>query len=422
MSVNVVFCNAEFTSDHLPLCGASVVGDPKLPLVRVSNAAKGDEHGALMFRYLGETGCRYGANDAGLFVGMVENYCKVKSRADGMAGMGAAQEVLSRCETASEALEMLTSLIGEGFAASNDGMQCAFYIESKSEAWILETVNELWAAIKAPQYNAMCGDFFIAANYDLACPAADAHPKAKKGKLDFNSVFSATGKASSSGVSIRRFLAVQTLYELINGQPSHGFMDLLLGRDKRGKAAGLDAAAMRLIFGARSKQVRMPIENMAVTPFDTGSFLTSGAAVYCAQTDIMFYTPGPVPDIGLYIPVSLQHAETDEQESAKQWLEWEYVRRSLESGALDSETALAALRNAQHELDEIYAKMLSNSEELKTLSAEAAEVARDCLAGLLSRCRTPFAKLAARGLRNRNEINGQTAELSKLSAELGLEI
>ncbi|XP_068094772.1 secernin-1 [Hyperolius riggenbachi] len=112
-------------------------------------------HSVILSKPAWTWGAEMGANEHGVCIG---NIAVPTRQAAGdtklLLGMDLVRLGLERGRNAREALDVIVSLLeehGQGgsyFQTSNQGFQSAFLIVDRSEAWLLETVDKLWAAEK----------------------------------------------------------------------------------------------------------------------------------------------------------------------------------------------------------------------------------------------------------------------------------
>ena len=426
MSLNLIYCQKDYTKENRAIVAASAIGDPNRPFVAVRVPFGAAGHGRLLFRYAGETGCSCGVNDVGLFIAHLENFSKLANPLTGRPGSKIADSALSQSESAEEAIARIITMIGTGCSSSAKGLQSAFFVACGDEFILLETANDVWAVKRLTEFNALSGEYFLHADYDYASETAAHHPKAKKGRLDMAAVFGAGHAANTAGVSIRRFVAVQQLFNLINGSPKRSILSMMAGSDpKRDKPTGLTAESMRTVLSARSAQVRQRNENMCIHMTDGAGVATSGGLIYEPELKRGFYTKGSTPCGALYVPVGASGTllvPTEDREPAKEWLKWELVMRSLQSGTLDEKSYNAELENAQQRMDRIYSEMGVTREGDTTLNEDAQIEAAGVLQRFLRGCGLKLAELPAPPLRRKAEFRDYNERLSADAAGYGIEL
>lgn len=423
MPVNIAYCSGENTIDGRSLIALNAVGSPTDLLIRLSVGSGASGHGRVMFKYYGESGCVCGVNDCGLFAAALSNYSKLPCPESGHTGRELAEIALCRCETPSEAIEKVVSLLGCGARTEQAGAQPAFLFASGSDFWLLETAGELWAAKKLSGFNALCGEYNIEDDYDMAHSFCARHPKSKGERLSFSKVFGDSGKGNSSGASLRRFVAVQELYNARNGAPVRSIKDMLVGSDRaqRQPAEGLSAVSIRHVLAAHGLQSRDAKENMCLHPDSCRDIMVNGSVVLSLEDGVGFFTPFGVPCRSFFVPFQRGNRlpfYSDEREAAAYALRWEAIRRRAECGAIPAELFESEVISMQEKLDLCHNMMSSGSD----VSERAAEITIECLTKLSGASAVPFNELSARKLTYRKAFSRQNERLAALADELGIKI
>lgn len=99
-------------------------------------------------------GCEMGANEHGLAIGNEAVFTREPYEKTGLLGMDLIRLALERCRTAYEALMLTAELIERYGQGGNAGLRKklhyhnSFIFADKSEAYVLETANKHWVALK----------------------------------------------------------------------------------------------------------------------------------------------------------------------------------------------------------------------------------------------------------------------------------
>lgn len=422
MPVNIAYCSGDKTLDGHPLLALNAVGDPAALLLPLHIRAGAAGHGRVIFKYFGESGCVCGVNDCGLLAASLSNYSRLQDPQSGHTGRELADIALCRCETPDEAVDKVISLLASGLRGDQKNTQCALVFALGNEILLLETAGELWAVKKLTEFSALCGEYTIDGSCDRCHDFCKKHPKAKNGALNFVKAFGDSKKANSTGASLRRFVAVQELYNALNGAPIRSIKDMLLGTSAaRHPAAGISPLSMRRVVSAHGLQSRDAKESMCLHPDVCHTQMVNGSVIFSPETGICFYTPFGVPCSSLYVPFMadgfIPFGE-DENSAARTALEWEFVRRSAECGIIKADRFESALAAAQEKLDLCYTLMASGSDT----GERAANIAADCLAELKKNCNVAFSQLSAKKLGYRKDFKLQNERLQEIATSIGLSI
>ncbi|MCF7823414.1 MAG: C69 family dipeptidase [Candidatus Marinimicrobia bacterium] len=161
-----------------------------IPQVEETNAV-------LLSRPFWMWGAEIGSNSKGVVIGNEAVWTKMPlNKEGGLTGMDLVRLALERRSTAHGALETITELIAKYGQGGNGGYRNkAFYyhnsflIADPSEAWVLETAGNLWAAKKVEDYYAISNGLTIESDFDLMHEDLIYHALEKgwiKKKADFN--------------------------------------------------------------------------------------------------------------------------------------------------------------------------------------------------------------------------------------------
>lgn len=117
-------------------------------------------------------GCEMGVNEHGLAIGNEAVFTKEPYRKTGLTGMDLIRLALERCAGAVEALTCITDLLAQhgqgGKCGYTAGLKYhnSFIIADKKEAWVLETADYQWAAVKIRGVRSISNGLTIEEHYD----------------------------------------------------------------------------------------------------------------------------------------------------------------------------------------------------------------------------------------------------------------
>ncbi|BDA78023.1 acyl-CoA--6-aminopenicillanic acid acyltransferase [Leptospira kobayashii] len=149
-------------------------------------------------------GAEMGVNEYGLAIGneAVFTKLKIKKKNDGLTGMDLLRLALERCKTAKEALILITELLEKhgqdacgGYENKSFFYHNSFIIADRSDGFVLETADRLWAAKPIDKFYAISNGLTIESDYTMSSKNLENEAiKAgywKKGKdFSFNEAFS----------------------------------------------------------------------------------------------------------------------------------------------------------------------------------------------------------------------------------------
>lgn len=143
-------------------------------------------------------GLEHGVNEFGLAVGNEAAWSRDRASTDpGLIGMDYVRLALERAATASEALEVVTSLLadygqsGPCSFTSDTAYQNSFIFADPKTAWVLETSGRNWIAKEVENFASISNVYSIGTDYDLISPDAISHA-AEQGWYDPQDTFNWT--------------------------------------------------------------------------------------------------------------------------------------------------------------------------------------------------------------------------------------
>lgn len=183
-------------------------------------------------------GAEMGFNEFGLNIGNEAVFTKIKQGPPALLGMDMLRLALERCKTSTEALNLLIELLEKYGQGGNCGYEKPFFyhnsflIADRTEAWVLETAGQFWAAKKVKDICAISNRLSLGSEWDMAHPELVSHAIKKgwcRSRDDFhfarcysNKLFSfASGSARRKSASICRMekekgqITVRTMMEIL---------------------------------------------------------------------------------------------------------------------------------------------------------------------------------------------------------------
>ena len=141
-------------------------------------------------------GCEMGANECGLAIGNEAVFTKEPyEKGPGLIGMDFIRLALERADTARRALDVIVELLAEHGQGGNCGLHHkefyhnSFILADPSDAWVLETAGQYWAAEQVRAVRTISNGLTIGAEWDLASPGLVEHAMEKgwcKSRYDFS--------------------------------------------------------------------------------------------------------------------------------------------------------------------------------------------------------------------------------------------
>lgn len=146
-------------------------------------------------------GCEMGANEHGLAIGNEAVFTREPYEKTGLLGMDLIRLALERCRTAYEALELTTNLIerygqgGKAGLAKKLFYHNSFILADRSEAYVLETANKQWVALRVDGLRSISNGLTIGEEYHFSSKNIEDYARRKgylkKGKtFNFRECFS----------------------------------------------------------------------------------------------------------------------------------------------------------------------------------------------------------------------------------------
>ena len=137
-----------------------------------------------------------GANECGVSIGNEAVWTKEPyDKEPGLIGMDMVRLALERADTARRALDVIVDLLGTYGQGGNCGFRHkeyyhnAFIIADATEAWVLETAGNYWAAERVRGVRTISNGLTIGSEWDLASPGLVEHAMDKgwcKSRDDFH--------------------------------------------------------------------------------------------------------------------------------------------------------------------------------------------------------------------------------------------
>lgn len=120
-------------------------------------------------------GAEMGVNEHGVAIGNEALFTRIKPSSEpGLIGMDLLRLALERSRTSEEALHILIDLIGQYGQSGNCSYghklfyHNSFLIADRDNAWVLETVDRYWAALKVRDFYSISNGITIDKNWDIA--------------------------------------------------------------------------------------------------------------------------------------------------------------------------------------------------------------------------------------------------------------
>ena len=293
-------------------------------------------------------GCEMGANEHGLAIGNEAVFTKEPYEKTGLLGMDLIRLALERCRTAFEAILLITELIERYGQGGKAGMERKLYyhnsfiLADKEEAYVLETANKHWVAIRVNGIRSISNGLTIGEEYHFSSKNIEDYAR-KKGYLkngrnfNFRECFSDRFYTHFSRCSVRQSrttglarkhagsITVADMFEILR---DHGGDDVYLPPDKTNMGTVCMHASL---WPTRPSQSVAAF--VAHLRKDRPVFWASGSSGTCTSIFMPFYLTGksidyfPASGHGKYSPESYwwQHEKIHRQAIFK----WDYFQKSI---------------------------------------------------------------------------------------------
>jgi hypothetical protein len=228
----------------------------EVPQVRQTRTVLGGRSGM-------QWGYRHGVNERGVAVGVTGIHTRLEREAEGLTGADLVRLALERADSARQALEVLTDLIGrhgqEGEEGSSDN---AFVIADGREACVLEACGAHWAEQAVPAVRAVSGVCHLRQDWDRI-RAGTAGLAIARGwwpedgsKLDFAGALGREGPDHAS--AMRRWVQATLQLEHQLGKISAPLLRRLLG-EPAVPAEGEPVSASALVADLSADPADLPL-------------------------------------------------------------------------------------------------------------------------------------------------------------------
>ena len=207
--------------EHLPSRIYPSSSRLRCTFIEIEQAARTNE--IIISRPFWMWGAEMGANEHGLVIGNEAVFTKLPVRDLGLTGMDLLRLALERTVSASEALKLITSKIGQhgqggscGYRNTKFRYHNSFIIADPEEAWVLETADNFWVAEKVRGIRTISNVLTIGKEFDLIGDGTYEFAR-KKGwcksaaDFDFAHAFGDQIYGFSSGGDIRRACTLEML-------------------------------------------------------------------------------------------------------------------------------------------------------------------------------------------------------------------
>ena len=326
---------------HPPRTGLS--GQVKVTYMSLPQAS--ETHGVLLSRPAWMWGAEMGVNDCGLCIGNEAVFTLGKYGKTGLTGMDMVRLALERCSTASEARDMLISLLAEYGQGGNCGFDHDFYYDNaflimdRKELFVLETAGKEWVW-KAYDKASISNRLSIGTEGD-AYSAGQAYDFFKKHREPVYTTFSGSAHRRS-----------QTQCSLQTAETTADFMKALQTHDEgvtNPFAAGSVSSACMHYGGMVGDHTTASMVADLNSPDPAGGkrmlIWATGTSCPC----VSLFKPwifGTTPSAPVYNPSETE--ATGSAEARSYWLQAEAFRRSLLGKALPPQfyTELAQIQQA----------------------------------------------------------------------------
>ncbi len=326
---------------HPPRTGLS--GQVKVTYMSLPQVS--ETHGVLLSRPAWMWGAEMGVNDCGLCIGNEAVFTLGKYGKTGLTGMDMVRLALERCSTASEARDLLISLLEEYGQGGNCGFDHDFYYDNaflimdRKELFVLETAGKEWVW-KAYDKASISNRLSIGTEGD-SYSAGRAYDFFKKHREPVYTTFSGSAHRRS-----------QTQCSLQTAETTADFMKALQTHDEgvtNPFAAGSVSSACMHYGGMVGDHTTASMVADLNSPDPAGGkrmlIWATGTSCPC----VSLFKPwifGTTPSAPVYAPSETE--PTGSAEARSYWLQAEAFRRSLLGKALPPQfyTELAQIQQA----------------------------------------------------------------------------
>ncbi len=217
---DTIVATAETTRDGVMLFGKNSDREPNeaqyLEIIPAANHPSGSQvqctyiaipqvshtHSVLLSKPFWIWGAEIGVNEHGVAIGNEAVFSKLPAtREKKLIGMDLLRLGLERAQSAHQAVQVITDLLGQYGQGGNCGFQHALYyhnsflIADPHEAWVLETVDKHWAARRVKGVYTISNCLTIGRDWDMASPdlvdfAIDKGWCKNRGEFDFSNSYS----------------------------------------------------------------------------------------------------------------------------------------------------------------------------------------------------------------------------------------
>ena len=153
--------------------------EPVVQLTYTSFPQAEETYSTIMSRPWWMWGAEMGANEHGVVIGNTAVFTRIKVPKTGLLGMDILRLALERTRTASEALAFIVSIvetIGQGGNCSYEHRfryHNTFIIADPTEAWVIETVDKHWVALRIREVYSVSNALTIEDQWDLCSESVE---------------------------------------------------------------------------------------------------------------------------------------------------------------------------------------------------------------------------------------------------------
>lgn len=248
-------------------------------------------------------GAEMGVNERGVAIGNEAVFTRLPLAKAGLTGMDLLRLALERAASAREAVDVIARLLKQhgqggrmGYRHQGFSYASSFLIADASEAWVLETAGNVWAAARAPAVRSISNALTLGAALDLVDDEAVQVARARgwckaREDFDFARCFSDGLMAKLAGASTRAACTSQSA-----------------GRAQGALSLEAMAAALR-DHGAKSPSeglvMHAPCAHAAPWPTRTAGQSTASMVAHLGARPRMWATGTSSPCLSVFKPVPL---------------------------------------------------------------------------------------------------------------------